>query len=86
MRDQTQKATKCIAVFAELGKYPGPEQEKVKKSRREFYQKGNTIKCRYATLDTLIHSITTAISLTGNLDFLPHQNPESKCSSTSLQV
>ena len=77
MRDQTLKVTKCIAVFAELGKYPTPGQEKIKGSRREFHQKGNTIKCRYATLDTLslIHSITTAISLTGNLDFLPHQNP-----------
>ena len=86
MRDQTHKATKCIAVFAELGKYPTPGQEKIKGSRRQFHQKGNTIKCRYATLDTLIHSITTTISLTGKLDFLPHQNSESKCSSTSLQV
>ena len=86
MRDQTHQESKCIPVFAELGKYPPPGQEKIKGSRRQFHQKGNTIKCRYAALDTLIHSITTAISLTGNLDFLPHQNRESKCSSTSLQV
>ena len=86
MRDQTHQETKCIVVFAELGKYPAPGQKKIEVSRREFHQKGNTIKCRYATLDTPIHSITTAISLTDNLDFLPHQNPESKCLSTSLQV
>ena len=86
MRDQTHKESKCIAVFADLGKYPAPGQEKIKGSRREFYQEGKTIKCPYATLDTLIHSITTAITLTGKMDFLPHQNPESKCSSTSLQV
>ena len=72
--------------FRGAGKIPAPGQEKIKGSRRQFHQKGNTIKCRYVTLDTLIHPITTAITLTGNLDFLPHQNPESKCSSTSLQV
>ena len=85
MRYQTHKATKCSAVFVGLGKYPVPGQEKIQESKREFHQKRNTITCRYATLDTLIQSITTAISLTGNLDYLPHQNPENKCSSTSLQ-
>ena len=78
--------------FRGLGKYPVPDKkkvpglEKIKGSRGElFHQKRNTITCRYVTLDTLMHSITTAISLTGNLDFLLHQNPESKCLSTSLQ-
>ena len=57
--------------FLELGKYLTPGQEKIKGSRREFHQKGNTIKCRYATLDTLslIHSITTAISLPAKWTF-----------------
>ena len=85
MRDQTRKTTKCIVAFAGLGKYPALGQENIKRSGREFHQKRNTITSRYATLDTQIHSITTAISLTGNLDFLPHQNPESKCLSTILQ-
>ena len=83
MRDQTHQAIKCIVVFAGLEKYSAPGREKKKGSRREFHQKPNTITCHYATLDPRIHSITTAISLTGNLDFLPHQNPESKCSSTN---
>ena len=85
MRDQTRKTTKCIIDFAGLGKYPVLGQEKIKGSRGEFHQMRNTITCQYATLDTLIHSITTTISLTGNLDFLQHQNPESKCLSTILQ-
>ena len=54
--------------FRGLGKFPVPDKrkfpglEKIKGSRGEFHQKRNTITCRYATLDTLIHSITTAIS------------------------
>ena len=77
MQYQTHKITKCNLVFAGLAKYLVPGQEKIKESRREFHV--TPTQCRYATLDTLIHSITTAISLTGKLDFLQHQNPESKC-------
>ena len=79
MRDQTRKTTKCTVAFAGLGNIrPSDKKISIKGSRREFHQKRNTITSRYATLDTVIHSLTTAISLTGNLDFLPHQNPESK--------
>ena len=35
MRDQTHKATKCIVVYAGLGKYPAPGREKIKGSRTE---------------------------------------------------
>ena len=73
------------AVFAGLEKYPVPGQDMIKGSKRELHQKRNTITSRYATLDTLRQLITTAISLTGKLDFLLHQNLGSKCLSTSLQ-
>ena len=35
MRDQTHKATKCNVVFAELGKYRAPGQERIKGSKSE---------------------------------------------------